>query len=246
MKNITIIGLGNMGSAIARSLESLDINITTCEINDNPNEKLANADAFIIAVKPQSFNELASSINIDLSEKLAISIMAGVSIENIQEELSIKKVVRSMPNLGIQIGKGVVGWIASEEVGISEKDFVKKMFQAMGTEVELEKEEMIDAITAISGSGPAYFFYLCQLLQKKAEEFGFNSEDARKIAQETFVGSATLLESGDKTAREWRKSVTSKGGTTQAALEYMMENGFEEIFKNAIEEAKEKSEKLNI
>lgn len=235
-----------MGSAIVRNLESQGIwNVVECEIDDDPNEKLKDCDVAIIAVKPQYFFDLAKSIDSDVSYKLFISIMAGVNIHHIQESLKAEKVVRTMPNLAVQVGKGVVGWCGSEVVGDDEKNIIRNILSTMGESIELKDEEKLDAITALSGSGPAYFFYLTELLQKKAEEFGFSFEQAKKIAEMTFAGSAELLEKNEKSAEEWRVAVTSPGGTTEAALKHLEENKFDQIFKDGIEVARKRAEELS-
>lgn len=238
---IAIVGLGNMGRSIAERLRAGGFHIVECERADDPNEKLRVCDAFVIAVKPQSFDELADSISIDLSHKLAISIMAGVKMKKIHSALKCARVVRAMPNLGVQLGAGVTGWIASDACSDENKDLVSEIFSSMGEDVELENEGMIDALTAVSGSGPAYFFYLAELLEEKARDFGFDEREARMLAEQTFIGAAKLLESGGKTAQQWREAVCSKGGTTEAAIRHLQENKFDEIFKDAVEMAKLRS-----
>jgi len=237
--------MGNMGSAIHKRLEKLsEFELSGCDKGCDINEEVKDQDILIIAVKPQSAGELFQSIITNLSDKLIISIMAGVSVEKIVKLSGSKKIVRSMPNLGVQVGKGVVGWIATEEVGDKEKELVQKIFSSMGMEVELKDENKIDEITALSGSGPAYFFYLVELLAQKAIRFGFDKDIAEKIAVATLAGSADLLVGGEKSAKEWREAVTSKGGTTEAVLNYLKDNKFGEIFSSAIDEAKKRSEEL--
>ena len=140
-----------------------------------------------------------------------------------------------MPNLPLQIQAGLTGWIATPEV---EKGPIQEIFQTFGQEIEVENESDLDKITALSGSGPAYFFHLTELLQSKAESFGFTSAQAEKIANQTLIGAAKLLESSDKTAKEFREAVTSKGGTTEAALDILN-------FNAAIDAAEQKSKELN-
>ena len=246
MKKITIIGLGKMGSAICnRLLQQGDFEITTCKREDDVNEKVGGADIIIIAVKPQNFDELASSITTNISDKLIISIMAGVTIESISQKLKSKKIIRSMPNLGSAIGEGVTGWIASAACSKEDKDVAEKIFAALGHQFEFEEEQFLDTVTAISGSGPAYFFYLTQLLEEKAIEFGFNKEQAERLAKYTFFSAAKVMEQSDKNPQEWVNAVASKGGITEQALTYMKENKFDSIFKNAVEAAKKRSEELH-
>lgn len=243
---LTVIGLGNMGRPIADRLkESGDFEIVECEYTDNANEKLKNADVFVIAVKPQHFDGLATSISIDLSDKLAISIMAGVTIETIQTKLKMQRVVRAMPNLAVKHGLGVVGWCASNACSAVDTQLTEKIFSCMGASIELINERMMNELTAISGSGPAYFFYLAELLEEKAREFGFNEQEARLLAEQTFIGAAKLLEAGGKSAKEWREAVSSKGGVTVEAIKSLEENNFGKIFKDALEKAQKRSEELS-
>ena len=260
MSKIAIIGIGKMGGAFFAGLRNTfaEENLFACDqdqgklaalgaknISTDPSKTVNQVEVVILAVKPQSFGTLAQEINTDLTNKLIISIMAGVSTKKLQKSLKTNKVVRSMPNLGTQVDKSITVWFATDEVGDQEKKLVKKIFTSLGTEFEIDEEAKLDAITALSGSGPAYFFHLCELLEEKAKELGFNEEDSRKLAETTFVGSAKLLEENTLSSAEWRKAVTSSGGTTEAALNHMEERGFSEIFKEAVEKAKERSKDLD-
>ncbi len=249
---IGIIGAGNMGSAFYKGLlkqfaaedlyvcdndrKKLDA-LNCSNVSTDVGEILANVDVAIFAIKPQSFKEFEWS----MEEKLVISIMAGISIDTLRDKTGAGKIVRSMPNLPVQVGHGLTGWIATEAV--TEKNLIKKIFGSLGEEIEVTDESMIDSITALSGSGPAYFFYLCETISKKAEALGFSSEEARKIAESTFVGSAFLLDANTKSAGEWREAVTSKGGTTEAALNHL--ESASDIIAEAIEKAKNRSKELN-
>lgn len=235
-----------MGSAIYKRLEKIgEFELSGCNRHDDTNKKVADADVLIIAVKPQSAEELFESVTVDLSDKLIISIMAGVSLERLIKLSGARKIVRSMPNLAVRLGKGVVGWVATNEVSDEEKELVKKIFSSMGFQIELKDENKINEITALSGSGLAYFFYLAELLAQKAVDFGFDKNIAEKIAVATLSGSAELLDLGDRSSKEWREAVTSKGGTTEAALKYLKDNKFDKVFLNAVEEAKKRAGELN-
>lgn len=243
---LAVIGLGNMGRPIADRLKESDgFEIVECEYTDNANEKLKDVQVFIIAVKPQHFDGLATSISIDLSGKLAISIMAGLTIETVQTKLKMRRVVRSMPNVALKHGSGMIGWHASTACSAEDGQLAEKIFSYMGASIELTDERMMNELTAISGSGPAYFFYLTELLEEKAREFGFNEEDARQLAEQTFIGAAKLLEAGGKSAKEWREAVSSKGGVTVEAIKSLEENNFGQIFKNALGKSQKRSEELS-
>ncbi len=224
-----------MGSAMMAALKANEFEVGGVERG----EKLIESDCYILAMKPQDFVEF------DTGEKLVISIMAGVSIKRIQGKCGTKKIVRAMPNLPLKVGKALTGWIASDEVSEDEKQFAKKIFESFGEEIELDNEDKVNAITALSGSGPAYFYLLTEFIKKAAVEMGFCQEDAEKIAKRTIVGSAELLEKSGLSAEELRKKITSKGGTTEAAIKYLEENGIEETVKGAITAAQKRAEELN-
>lgn len=246
MKIICVIGLGNMGKAIFDSLTlNKEFSVIGCDRGDEINSKIEKSDLFVIAVKPQDFETLSKEITADLSHKLAISIMAGVGIKRIQDTLKIVKIVRVMPNLPLKVGEALSGWFCSKDVTKDEKEIVKKILCSLGEEIEVSEEEKIDAITALSGSGPAYFFYLTELIAQAAVDFGFSEEEAEKIAKNTFFGSAAVAEKSSDTIKTLREKVTSKGGTTEAALKYLNENKFDKTFKEAIRVAYNRAKKLN-
>lgn len=235
-----------MGKAILTALSGSELcEVFGCEKEDDINKKLSEADVFIIAVKPQNFEEMAAEINIDLSDKLAISIMAGVTIEKMQDELGMKKVVRTLPNLPLKIGKAVTCWKASEELSADEKDLVSQMMESFGVSIELEDESKIAAIGSLSGCGPAFFAYLCEQIKNIAMEYGLSNENAEKLAAMTFVGSGELLEVDGLSAEELRARISSKGGITEAAIKKMQSEGFDEMFKAGIDAAIERSKELN-
>ncbi len=246
MKKICIIGLGNMGRAMLSLLNDRgEFDAKGCDKNDDINNTTKEADIVIIAVKPQSFREVCDVINIDLKNKLIISIMAGVSVEKIKNELEVDKVVRVMPNLPLKVGRGFSGWYCNSDVSDDEKELVRGILQTFGEEIEVDTEEKIDQITALSGSGPAYFYFLAELIEKAAVDYGFSQEEAKKIAKNTYVGSAELFAKENISPEELRAKITSKGGTTQAALEYLQNNGFDKIFSGGIDAAKKRAKELN-
>lgn len=259
MKKIGIIGFGVMGSAIYKALIK-KYSKDDLQVFDSALEKLSdidfdqratsieecveNSDIVIICVKPQSFSELSQSIVGLCDNRLIVSIMAGVTISRLKQNLKAKKVIRAMPNIGLTVGRGVVGWIA-DGLEIPEKDEIKSLFSLWGVEFEVEYEDMLDALTALSGSGPAYFYYLAEILQDKAQELGFSGEQSALVARETLIGAATLLVKSDQSAAALRAQVTSSGGTTEAALENLKDNGFDTIFKSALDKALMRAQELN-
>lgn len=240
MKKICIVGLGNMGQPLFDRLQG-KYEVSSCGKGDDVNEKLAGCEAFIIAIKPQNFEEWSKEITIDLSGKIAISIMAGVSIERIQNLLKMAPVVRTLPNLPLKVGEALTIWKAAEEV---DRVFVKKLLSSFGDEIELQEESDVEKIGALCGCGPAYFAYLGEKMTKLAEEFGMSKEDADKIASQTFVGTSELIKNTGWSLRELRERVTSKGGVTEAAIKYFEENGFEEVFNKGIETAIKRTKEL--
>lgn len=201
-------------------------------------------EAFLFCLKPQVMDDFKKDLQVDLSQKLILSIMAGVPISKLQNITGSKKIIRSMPNLAAFVSQSLTGWIATKQVSPAEKIQVQKLFQSFGKEVELESEEQINDITALSGSGPAYFFFLTQLMEEKAMQMGFDTTQARTIAEQTIMGAAEVLKTTIKTAKEWKEAVTSPGGTTEAALKHMDELQFHNIFQNSIQKAKERAEEL--
>ncbi len=225
-----------MGTAIHKALNG-KFDVSLC----GRGEACA-GEVVIFCVKPQDFAACVEGLGEDLNERLVISIMAGVSLKTLIEKTGAAQVVRSMPNLPVQVAKGFTAWVCTSAV--LEKEFVKSIFAAFGEEMELREEVQLDAVTALSGSGPGYFFYFCEVLEAKAREWGFGEEEARKIVRATFAGSAELLESGEKSAAEWKLAVKSKGGTTEAALNVLEGGGFDALVKDALEAAKKRSQEL--
>ncbi|MEI8230728.1 MAG: pyrroline-5-carboxylate reductase [Candidatus Peregrinibacteria bacterium] len=211
----------------------------------DPKEALREANIVLLAVKPQSAQELLTPLSKVLQGKLIISIMAGISIEKLQGWTGTKAIVRAMPNLPAKVGLGLTGWIASEEVTKDQRIFVAKLFSSVGKEIELTDESMMDALTALSGSGPAYFFLLSELLAAKAETEGFTKEQASLLVSQTLIGSSELLKQSAKSPAEWRAAVTSKGGTTAAALQSFQDADLELIVSDAVDAAITRSRELN-
>ena len=245
---IAIIGAGNMGKAMLAALQTQFRDVAAFDKEDDLALNIPDADVIILAIKPQDFEALAGQLGDILADKLVISIMAGMTMDKIRSLTGASAIVRSMPNLPLKVQAGVTGWIASEQVTASTdfgKDLIRKIFRAFGEEIEVAQESDLNKITPLSGSGPAYFFYLCELMQQKAEKLGFSKEDARKIAEETFIGTAKLLEDDTRTAAEMREAVTSKGGTTEAALKHFEAAQFPRIFDEAIDANAARAKELN-
>jgi len=244
MKKVLIIGMGKMGSAIFQALEKQEFDVVSCDRDGDVVACAAQADIVLIAVKPQSFDELAESLGDTLKEKIIISIMAGVSIASIQEKLHAEKVIRSMPNLAAAVGESATGWVHSDACSPEDLIMVGDVLASFGHQFQLESEDQMDAFSALAGSGPAYFFNLVALLEQKGIEFGFNQQQARRIAMHTFVGAAAAMEQSEKSPAQWVQDVASKGGMTEKALEHFEKTSFGNIFKDAVQKACDRSKQL--
>jgi pyrroline-5-carboxylate reductase len=236
---ILIIGGGNMGKTYARSLlrahlvrqEDLMIlerqeekaNQLRSEslgtVHTSVADCLSVADLIILAVKPQDSSGLFSTLRPAADpQQVYLSIMAGITIATIQEGLGVEKVIRAMPNLPAQIGLGMTSYTASEAVTRIELVLVQNLLNTTGKAIYVDDEYQIDATTAISGSGPAYVLYFMQALIEAATEMGFNESQAELLVAQTFRGAVELQMKNDLTCRDWIARVSSKGGTTEAAM----------------------------
>lgn len=239
MIKISIIGVGNMGKAIADTLRSKNLFlINECTKVSDANESIAAADAFILAIKPEDFEKFAQYLTTDASGKLAISIMSKISMSQLEQGLKTQKVVRVMPNLAVKVGKSFSGWFAGSGIGAKEKDFMRQMLGALGNELEVNDEDKLNTITAISGCGPAYFYYLAEILGEAAMKNGFSKDEAMKMVMSTLIGSSELLLQGAAGVQDLKEMVATKGGTTEVALNYLKSKGVTETFIEAINQAK--------
>lgn len=250
-ETIAIIGAGNMGQAIANGLLSKKI-ITQSQLiltdskTRGNKEAIKKADIIILAIKPQIAATVLEEIKDEVRNQLIISIMAGIALSTIQQTLGKKvAVVRVMPNLAAKVGQSMSVWVSSKEVTERYKKYVKIMLGAIGVQLELQEEQQINMATAISGSGPAYFFYLTELIEKAAYKIGFSHKEARLLAIQTLLGSADLLRTSTYSVGELRNAVTSKGGTTEAALAIFDKQKLDKRFILGIRAAYNKSKELN-
>lgn len=180
---------------------------------------VASNDVIILAVKPQQLKTLASSLAPLLKQQLIISIAAGIRIEDLSRWLgNYTSVVRAMPNTPAQIQAGVTGVYASPEVSASQKQQATEVLDAIGETVWLSREEELDAVTAISGSGPAYVFYFIEALQEAAIQLGLSEAQAKQLSIATFQGASQLAAHSSTSVQTLRAQVTSKGGTTEQGI----------------------------
>ncbi len=262
--NILIIGGGNMGATYAQSfLRSHVTTLAGMRILERSREKaellakrnigtvgssaadmVPHSDLIVLAVKPQDtqvlFAELKQHVN---DQQVFVSIMAGVTIERIQSQLGVAKVVRAMPNLPAQVGEGMTVYTSSAEVTRLELVMVQNLLATTGKNIYVEREEMLDAATAISGSGPAYVFYFMHAMMQRARGLGFSASEAELLVLQTFAGGVSLYQANDLNCETWIERVASRGGTTEAALKCftqrelsaVIEQGLQAAFERAVE-----------
>ncbi len=185
----------------------------------SPEECLTQADLIILAVKPQDAPALFESIRSHVHpQQVFLSIMAGVRMASIQQALGAKKIIRAMPNLPAQIGMGMTTFTASDEVTRIELVLVQNLLNTTGKTIYVERETAIDASTAISGSGPAYVYYFMESMIRAAQQMGFSQPEAELLVSQTFRGAVELYLKDDLSCSEWIARVSSRGGTTEAAM----------------------------
>ncbi len=200
----------------------------------------------LLAIKPQSFAAVAPEVALCLPKNcVVISIMAGITLERLSETFQDQIIVRAMPNTPAAIGQGVTAYVAGKGLSTAQKKHVNKLLGAVGTVLELDNESMIDMVTAVSGSGPAYFFHMVEALAGAGEALGLSEAQAGALAAQTMIGSGALLSQSGQSATELRRGVTSPNGTTQAALDVLMrENGLPKVLREAVTAAYRRSQEL--
>jgi pyrroline-5-carboxylate reductase len=262
---ILIIGGGNMGLTYAQSLvrshitnkENLMILTRTLEkandlrqknvgkVFNNAAECVPQADLIILAVKPQDSGVLFEMIKDHVHpQQVFLSIMAGIKINKICKTLNVSKVVRAMPNLPAQIGMGMTTFISSDEVTRLELVMVQNLLSTTGKTLYVENEELVDASTAISGSGPAYIYYMMEAFMKAAKGMGFNESEAEMLVSQTFNGALDLYNKADFSCSEWIAKVSSKGGTTEAAIKSFNGNDLNLNFVDGVNAAFERAKEM--
>ncbi len=268
MKTIGFIGSGNMAEAIIKGIiaaglykpENIYIsdirperlqqlkdayNVTVCK---NNSELAANAGTVVLSVKPQNMAEAMQSIKSATdSNRLVISIAVGIKIEKIASILGDIAIVRVMPNTPALIGQGAAALFANERAKPL-LDEAKSIFSAVGRAVVVEDEGLIDAVTAISGSGPAYFFLLMEEMLKAAVALGLPADVAKDLVLQTAKGAGMLASEADKNGENpagLRKKVTSPGGTTEAATKVFTAGKFSELIADAVQAAYNRSRELS-
>jgi len=265
--NICFIGGGNMATALIGGL--LKRNFTAAQLRvveisaDNRTRLLldfgvqataelaagvAGSEVIVLAVKPQQLREVALQLATVLSGQLLVSIAAGIRADDLKRWLGTQNVVRAMPNTPALIQSGMTGLYALPAVSKAQREQAQSVLAAVGKTLWVQEEVMLDAVTAISGSGPAYVFYFIEAMQQAARELGFDDQDARRLSIETFLGAAKLADASEDDASVLRTRVTSKNGTTERALLSMEANNVKQHIitaaKAAAARAKEMGDEL--
>ncbi|MBI4281791.1 pyrroline-5-carboxylate reductase [Candidatus Uhrbacteria bacterium] len=249
IKKFVVIGYGVMGSAIvrraiaARVLRPAQYTVVTPSMD--PVAACKKADVVLLAVKPQDALPILQVLRGMLRpQTLVISIMAGVSLSTLQRGLGHARIIRAMPNTPAQIGEGMTAWVASVRTSAGDCAFAKKLFGALGKELHVKNEKYIDAATAVSGSGPAYVFAFVESLIIAAEQLGFTKKQATMLVYQTVRGSSALLEASADDSATLRERVTSKKGTTAAALAVLQKRGMTRILHDAVFAAHRRAREL--
>lgn len=250
-----------MVSAILNRRLSRPENITVSDVSEPRRQYLAQrygvtatddniraaegADILVLAVKPQNLAGVLEQLGGHLrAGLLVLSIIAGAKIKTMRRGLKHRRIVRSMPNTPARIGEGVTVWTATPQVTERQIRRSRSILGAMGMEIQVNDERYLDMSTSISGSGPAYFFYFVESLVEAAVKLGIPRDMAEKLASQTISGAAQLIKQSGTPPAELRRAVTSKGGTTAAALEVLDESGFHRMVLQAVKAAYDRAREL--
>ncbi|HEX2540695.1 MAG TPA: pyrroline-5-carboxylate reductase [Caldimonas sp.] len=205
---------------------------------------LADADVVVWAVKPQLFRDAAAPCAPHIGRALQLSVMAGVRSDAIAAAAGSERVVRAMPNTPSLIGQGIAGLYARSAVADADRRTVEGLLRPTGAVVWFEREEALDAVTALSASGPAYVFYLLEAMTEAGVRMGLSADDSRRLAVQTVAGAAALAAASAEPIETLRRNVTSRGGTTHAAISELEDRGVGAAFVTAIEAARRRAREL--
>ena len=260
---IAFIGGGNMASAIIGGLIHQGLDAGRIEIvepwaearerlqqqfgitaQEAPSAALARCALVVWAVKPQTFRDAAAQARAHTQHALHLSVAAGIRSDSIAQWLGSERIVRAMPNTPALVGKGMTGLFARAAVSAQERDLVEAVVATTGAHVWLNEEAHLDAVTALSGSGPAYVFYFLEAMVQAGTGMGLTEAQARQLAIGTFTGAAELASASTDPLKLLRERVTSKGGTTYAALTSMEASGVKAAFVQAMQAAQTRAAEL--
>jgi pyrroline-5-carboxylate reductase len=269
--HITFIGGGNMGRALisgllangfhAKQLSVVEANAATAlKLHEDFGVQgissleqisfdFSKNNVVVMAIKPQDFNIVAKGLAAKLKHAsapgpLIVSIAAGIRLQDMSRWLDHARCVRAMPNTPALIGKGITGLFADTAVSATDRQLAETICSAVGQSVWVADEKLMDAVTAVSGSGPAYVFAFLEAMQSAGEKLGLDAASARKLAYATLEGATQLAHNSDEHAGKLRERVTSKGGTTAAALEVLQQEGWHQILEKAIAAANQRGKAM--
>ncbi|MGH1377232.1 MAG: pyrroline-5-carboxylate reductase [Alphaproteobacteria bacterium] len=261
----TLIGCGKMGSAMMMSwlqdgiisnVNVVDPSSLPVHLQNDPrinyypsyNTDIPSTDILILAVKPQILKEASEKIASNISSNtILLSIAAGQNISTLESIFgSSQPIIRTMPNTPAAIGKGISVSFPNSHVSAKQKNIADALLSTSGESKWIEDESLMDAVTSLSGSGPAYLFHFIEALADAGKKLGLDKNMAISLARQTVIGSAALAEhDSNVTASTLRQNVTSPGGTTQAALEVLMDGRFQKILDDTLSAAKNRSKELS-
>lgn len=261
---IAFIGAGNMAASLIGGLRAQGVEASHIRASDPGAETrsrlqveqgietfehnaqaIEGADVIVLAVKPQVMKTVCQALRDDLKEgQLIVSIAAGITCASLQSWVGSHPVVRCMPNTPSLLRQGVSGLYATAEVTAAQRQQAEQLLSAVGTALWLEQEQQLDAVTAVSGSGPAYFFLLIEAMTAAGEKLGLPRETATELTLHTALGAARMAVASDVDAAELRRRVTSPAGTTEAAIKSFQASGFEAIVEQALHAAATRSAEL--
>ncbi|MET1013579.1 MAG: pyrroline-5-carboxylate reductase [Paenisporosarcina sp.] len=266
MKKIVFIGAGSMAQAIIHgwmkektvSFENVFVMNKSDRVKQmylqetygvqiirDDKEFIRTADLIILATKPKDVQEAMESIASYLSSTtVVLSVLAGVPMSTIEKGLGIRPIARCMPNTSATIGMSASAVTWNKHVKDKTKEEIMELLKAVGSVIQVEEEDELHVITALSGSGPAYVYYFVEAFEKAAVSSGLSSKVARELLIETIAGSAQMLKQSSKSPELLRNQVTSPGGTTEAGLAALQKNGFIEILGNCLKDAELRSREL--
>lgn len=260
--SLALVGCGNMGQALLTGWlqHQVPYDISVIQPDPLPSDYTQNGysyydhlldkksfDIIIFAVKPQILDEVVKGYAKAVHEQtLIISIAAGKSIQTFEKFFGEEQpIIRVMPNTPAAVGKGISALVSNSITSEEQKAIAEGLFKSSGQTIWLDDEHQMDAVTAISGSGPAYLFYFIEAFATAAEKAGLNPEISEILARQTIIGAAALAENQDRTSAETlRQNVTSPKGTTEAALNILMDGDFQKKLTEAVLAAKSRSEEL--
>ena len=265
---ILLIGCGKMGSSLLAGIVKSDkfdglVDVIAPAIQDSlkedfkkskvnfysdirENKDTKNYELIIVATKPNIYEEIFNGLKNNLTNNdktLIVSILAGIRISKIEEIVGSIPIIRAMPNIAASVLEGMTALIGNKKITDKDISNVHLIFELIGEKIWLKNEAQMDSFTAISGSGPAYFFFLTECLKNIAIEEGFTEDEANKISQQIIIGSGKLVKDSGIDPRELRENVTSPNGTTEAGLKVLADNktGLLDKLRKAIIEAKNRS-----